>query len=130
MEHQFHLLIRRHRNYFNAIQFVHGNRLDNVVRVFIGGRDHFDIFFFNLHISLATVNMQLNERIFDVFLNKHERRWKVQEYPPNIVVHWKVEALLDIFLHPYGYFNKVYSRYLETDDMEDKIEQSSSEEGD
>ncbi|KAL2501268.1 Uncharacterized protein Fot_35116 [Forsythia ovata] len=36
---------------------VHGNRLDNVVRVSIGGRDHFDLFFFNPHISLATVKV-------------------------------------------------------------------------
>ncbi|KAL2508904.1 Uncharacterized protein Fot_32551 [Forsythia ovata] len=76
---------------------AHGNHLDNVV--------------------------QLDERIFDVFLDKHERQWKVQEYPPNIVVaHWKVEALLDIFLHLYEYFNEVYSYYLETDETEDNIE--------
>ncbi|KAL2553042.1 Uncharacterized protein Fot_06661 [Forsythia ovata] len=110
--------------------FAHGNRLDNVVRVSICGRDHFDIFFFNPHISLATVNMRLDERIFDVFLDKHERQWKVHEYPLNIIAHWKVEALLDMFLHPYEYFNEVYSRYLETDEMEDNIEQSGSEEGD
>ncbi|KAL2515416.1 Uncharacterized protein Fot_29387 [Forsythia ovata] len=84
----------------------HGNHLNNVVRVSIGGRDHFDLFFFNPHISLAIVKVQLDEHIFDVFLDKHERQWKVQEYPPNIVSHWK------------------------TDDMDDKIEQSGSEEGD
>ncbi|KAL2493640.1 hypothetical protein Fot_37397 [Forsythia ovata] len=109
---------------------VHGNRLDNVVRVSIGGGYHFDLFFFNLHISLATVKVQLDEHIFDVFLDKNECQWKVQGYPPNIVAHWNVEAFLDIFLHPYEYFNEVYFYYLETDDMENKIEQLGSEEGD
>ncbi|KAL2516417.1 Uncharacterized protein Fot_30388 [Forsythia ovata] len=90
---------------------AHENRIDNVVRVSIGGRDHFDLFFFNPQISLATVKVQLDERIFNVFLDKHERQWKVQEYPPNIVALWKVEALLDMFLHPYEYFNEVYSRF-------------------
>ncbi|KAL2545060.1 hypothetical protein Fot_14293 [Forsythia ovata] len=108
----------------------HENCLGNVVRVSIGRMDHFDIFFFNPYISLATVKVQLDERIFDVFLDKHERQWKVQEYPPNIIAHWKVEALLDMFLHPYEYFNEVYSRYLKTDEMEERIEQSGSEEGD
>ncbi|KAL2457808.1 hypothetical protein Fot_19532 [Forsythia ovata] len=85
--------------------------------------------------SLANENpleniVQLDERIFDVFHDKHEREWKVQEYPPNIVALWKVEALLDMFLHPYEYFNEVYSRFLEVDDMEEETEQSGSEEGD
>ncbi|KAL2501011.1 hypothetical protein Fot_34859 [Forsythia ovata] len=85
---------------------AHENCLDNVVRVSIGGRDHFDRFFFNPQTSLATVKVQLDDRIFDVFIDKHERQWKVQEYPPNIVTLWKV------------------------DDMEEEIEHSSSEEGD
>ncbi|KAL2551605.1 hypothetical protein Fot_05224 [Forsythia ovata] len=100
----------------------HGNRLDNVVRVSISGRDHFDIFFFNTHVLLATVNVQLDERIFNIFFKKHDRQWKVQEYPPNFVALWKVEALLNVFLHPSEYFNEVYSRYLEADDMEEEIE--------
>ncbi|KAL2483307.1 Uncharacterized protein Fot_44751 [Forsythia ovata] len=101
-----------------------------MVRVSIGGRDHFDLFFFNPHISLATVKVQLDELIFDVFLDKYERQWKIQEYSPNIVAHWKVEALLDMFLYSYEYFNEDYSLYLETDEIEENIEPSGSEEGD
>ncbi|KAL2476853.1 Uncharacterized protein Fot_45867 [Forsythia ovata] len=55
---------------------AHENCLDNVVRVSIGGRDHFDLFYFNPQTSLATVEVQLDERIFDVFLDKHERSGK------------------------------------------------------
>ncbi|KAL2549523.1 Uncharacterized protein Fot_11053 [Forsythia ovata] len=83
-----------------------------------------------VHKNLLDNVVQLDERIFDVFLDKHERQWKVQKYSPNIVTHWKVEALLDMFLHLYEYFNEVYSYYLETNEMEKNIEQSSSEEGD
>ncbi|KAL2545229.1 Uncharacterized protein Fot_14462 [Forsythia ovata] len=53
------------------LSLAHGIRHDNVVRVSIGGRDHFDIFFFNSHISLATVKVQLDERIFDVFSQEY-----------------------------------------------------------
>ncbi|KAL2517937.1 BED-type domain-containing protein [Abeliophyllum distichum] len=42
--------------------FAHGNCLHNVVRISIGGRDHFDLFLFNPHILLATVKEHL--RIF------------------------------------------------------------------
>ncbi|KAL2508430.1 ATP synthase alpha subunit [Forsythia ovata] len=56
---------------------AHGNRFDNVVRMSIGSRDRFDLFFFNPHISLATVKMQLDERIFDVFLDNYECQLKV-----------------------------------------------------
>ncbi|KAL2463682.1 hypothetical protein Fot_53338 [Forsythia ovata] len=100
------------------------------LRVFIGGKDHFGIFFFDPHVSLATIRIQLDEHIFDIFLEKHYRQWKVQEYQPNFVALWKVEALLDIFLHPSEYFNEVYYHYLEANDMEEKIEQSWEEEED
>ncbi|KAL2545460.1 hypothetical protein Fot_14693 [Forsythia ovata] len=76
---------------------LHEKCLNNVVRVSIGSRDHFDLFFFNPHVSLATVNVQLDKHIFDVFLENHDRQWKAQEYPPNFVAMWKVEDLLDIF---------------------------------
>ncbi|KAL2550125.1 hypothetical protein Fot_11655 [Forsythia ovata] len=97
----------------------HGNCFGNVVRVSIGSRDHFDLFLFNHHVSLSTVKVQLDEHIFDVFLEKHDRQWKVQEYPLNFVALWKVEALLEVFLYPSKYFNEVYSRNLEADDMEE-----------
>ncbi|KAL2521849.1 hypothetical protein Fot_25772 [Forsythia ovata] len=106
------------------LSISHRNRLDNMVRVSIGGRDHFDIFFFNHYISFAIVKVQLDKRIFDVFLAKRGCQWKVQEYPSNFVVLQKVEALLVMFLHHSKYFNDVYSRFLEVEDMEEEIEQS------
>ncbi|KAL2545764.1 Uncharacterized protein Fot_14997 [Forsythia ovata] len=130
LEPQLHSLIQRHHNYFNATQFVHlshGNQFDNVVRVSIGSRDYFDIFFFNPHVSFATIKVQLDERLFDIFLAKDGSQWKVQEYPSNVVALWKVEALLDMLLHPSKYLNEVYSRFLEAEDMEEEIEQSEEE---
>ncbi|KAL2465212.1 Dirigent protein 9 [Abeliophyllum distichum] len=105
-------------------------KYENAKGVYISGRDHFDLFFFNPQTSLAIVKVQLDEHIFDVFLDKHEHQWKVQEYPPNIATLWKMEALLDIFLHSYEYFNEAYSHFLKVNDMEEEIEQSGSEEGD
>ncbi|KAL2520003.1 Uncharacterized protein Fot_23926 [Forsythia ovata] len=66
---------------------AHGNCLYNVVKMSIGSSDHFDLFFFNSHISLATVKVQLDECIFDLFLDKHERQWKVYKYLSIIIAH-------------------------------------------
>ncbi|KAL2529907.1 hypothetical protein Fot_22508 [Forsythia ovata] len=60
-EHQLHLLIREAPELFQYYtirpSLAHENRIDNVVKVSIGDRDHFDLFFFNPHMSLATVKV-------------------------------------------------------------------------